>query len=200
MTMILGLTGGIASGKSTADAFFEKMQIPVIDCDQIAHDILKTGNQGYEKVIKQFGSEVLNTDSSLNRSKLGQIVFNDEKQLEILNEITHPLIFTEIQAKIALNKAKKSPIIVVDAPVLFESNGQKYCDRTLLIAIPEKLQLERLMQRDHLSQGAALKRINSQMPLKQKEKLADYVITNTGSRKDLEIKLEELLLEIKGEG
>lgn len=199
MTKILGLTGGIASGKSTADVFFREKQIPVIDCDQIAHDILNKGEKGYELVLKQFGMNILKSDQSINRSALGQIVFDDEKKLETLNRITHPLIFQEIQAKIALNNPSKNSLVVVDAPVLFEANGQKYCDFTLLIAIPESLQMKRLMLRDRLSKGAALKRIRSQMPLSQKEKLADFVINNTGTKQDLKSKLEQLLLEIKGE-
>lgn len=199
MTTILGLTGGIASGKSTADIFFKEKHIPVIDCDQIAHDILNVGNKGYELVRKQFGLQIINEDQSINRSVLGQIVFNDAKQLDILNKITHPLIFKEIQAKIALSKVAKKPLIIVDAPVLFEANGQKYCDCTLLIAIPESLQLKRLMLRDHLSKDAALKRIRSQMPLSQKEKLADFVINNVGTKQDLKYQLEQLLLKIKEE-
>ena len=199
MTKILGLTGGIASGKSTADVFFREKQIPVIDCDQIAHDILNNGEKGYELVLKQFGKSILKSDQTINRSALGQIVFDDEKQLKTLNRITHPLIFQEIQAKIALNNPSKNSLVVVDAPVLFEANGQKYCDFTLLIAIPESLQMKRLMLRDRLSKGAALKRIRSQMPLSQKEKLADFVINNTGTKQDLKSKLEQLLLEIKGE-
>ena len=199
MTKILGITGGIASGKSTADVFFREKQIPVIDCDQIAHDILNKGEKGYELVLKRFGMNILKSDQSINRSALGQIVFDDEKQLETLNRITHPLIFQEIQAKIALNNPSKNSLVVVDAPVLFEANGQKYCDFTLLIAIPESLQMKRLMLRDRLSKGAALKRIRSQMPLSQKEKLADFVINNTGTKQDLKSKLEQLLLEIKGE-
>ena len=199
MTTILGLTGGIASGKSTADIFFREKHIPVIDCDQIAHDILNVGNKGYELVRKQFGLQIINEDQSINRSVLGQIVFNDTKQLDILNKITHPLIFKEIQAKIALNKVAKKPLIIVDAPVLFEANCQKYCDCTLLIAIPESLQLKRLMLRDHLSKDAALKRIRSQMSLSQKEKLADFVINNVGTKQDLKYQLEQLLLKIKEE-
>ena len=199
MTKILGLTGGIASGKSTADVFFREKQIPVIDCDQLAHDILNNGEKGYELVLKQFGKSILKSDQTINRSALGQIVFDNKKQLKTLNRITHPLIFQEIQAKIALNNPNKNSLVVVDAPVLFEANGQKYCDFTLLIAIPESLQMKRLMLRDNLSKGAALKRIRSQMPLSQKEKLADFVINNTGTKQDLKSKLEQLLLEIKGE-
>lgn len=199
MTLILGLTGGIASGKSTADDFFQKKQLPIIDCDQIAHKILDIGQEGYLEVVKHFGKEILNSNQTVNRKYLGQIVFNDKQKLQELNQITHPLIFREIQIKITRYKKLQKPFIIVDAPVLFESGGQSYCDRTILLTVPEKVQLERLMARDHLSKENALKRIHSQMPLAQKEKLADYVITNTGTIKELKQKLNDLLVKIKKE-
>lgn len=199
MTLVLGLTGGIASGKSTADAFFLKRNLSVIDSDVIAHDILNIGQLGYKKVISYFGQDILNSDRTLNRKKLGQIVFNDQSKLNVLNQITHPLIFSEIEDKITQNKLLKKPVVIVDAPLLFETKVKDYCDKTLLIAVPEKLQLQRLMTRDRLNKTEALSRIKTQMPLSQKEKLADYVITNTGTIKELETKLANLLCELKEE-
>lgn len=199
MTIVLGLTGGIASGKSTADAFFHKNKIPVIDSDSIAHDILNVGQKGHDAVIRQFGVNFLNSDETINRTKLGQLVFSDKHKLKILNSITHPLIFQEIEDKITQNKLSKTPLIIVDVPLLFESGIQNYCDRTLLIALPKKIQVKRLMKRDHLSENAALERINSQMPLAQKKKLANYVVENTGTIEELEGKLQKLLLKIKEE-
>lgn len=199
MTLVLGLTGGIASGKSTADAFFLKHNLPVIDSDVIAHDILNIDQLGYKKVISYFGQDILNSDRILNRKKLGQIVFNDQSKLNVLNQITHPLIFSEIEDKITQNKLLKKPVVIVDAPLLFETKVKDYCDKTLLIAVPEELQLQRLMTRDHLNKTEALNRIKTQMPLSQKEKLADYVITNTGTIKELETKLANLLCELKEE-
>lgn len=199
MTLVLGLTGGIASGKSTADAFFLKRNLSVIDSDVIAHDILNIGQLGYKKVISYFGQDILNSDRTLNRKKLGQIVFNDQSKLNVLNQITHPLIFSEIEDKITQNKLLKKPVVIVDAPLLFETKVKDYCDKTLLIAVPEELQLQRLMTRDHLNKTEALNRIKTQMPLSQKEKLADYVITNTGTIKELETKLANLLCELKEE-
>lgn len=199
MTIVLGLTGGIASGKSTADAFFQKNNIPVVDSDLIAHNILNVGQKGHDAVIRQFGTNFLNSDETINRAKLGKLVFSDKHKLNILNNITHPLIFQEIEDKITQSKKAKKPFIIVDAPLLFESGGQNYCDRTLLIALPKKMQVKRLMKRDHLSEKAALERINSQMTLAQKKKLADYVVENTGTIEELEGKLQKLLLEIKEE-
>lgn len=199
MTLVLGLTGGIASGKSTADAFFLKRNLPVIDSDVIAHDILNIDQLGYKKVISYFGQDILNSDRTLNRKKLGQIVFNDQSKLNVLNQITHPLIFSEIEDKITQNKLFKKPVVIVDAPLLFETKVKDYCDKTLLIAVPEELQVQRLMTRDRLNKTEALNRIKTQMPLSQKEKLADYVITNTGTIKELETKLANLLCELKEE-
>lgn len=199
MTLVLGLTGGIASGKSTADAFFLKRNLPVIDSDVIAHDILNIDQLAYKKVISYFGQDILNSDRTLNRKKLGQIVFNDQSKLNVLNQITHPLIFSEIEDKITRNKLLKKPVVIVDAPLLFETKVKDYCDKTLLIAVPEELQLQRLMTRDRLNKTEALNRIKTQMPLSQKEKLADYVITNTGTIKELETKLANLLCELKEE-
>lgn len=199
MTLVLGLTGGIASGKSTADAFFLKRNLSVIDSDVIAHDILNIDQLGYKKVISYFGQDILNSDRTLNRKKLGQIVFNDQSKLNVLNQITHPLIFSEIEDKITQNKLLKKPVVIVDAPLLFETKVKDYCDKTLLIAVPEELQLQRLMTRDRLNKTEALNRIKTQMPLSQKEKLADYAITNTGTIKELETKLANLLCELKEE-
>ncbi|WEV40944.1 dephospho-CoA kinase [Lactobacillus sp. ESL0681] len=197
MTIVLGLTGGIASGKSTADAFFQTKGVPVIDSDRISHDILNIGQEGYQRVSAQFGPEYLNSDQTINRRKLGQLVFNDKQQLAKLNKLTHPLIFQTIAAKITHHKQANVPLIVVDVPLLFEANGQSYCDQTLLIALPESLQLERLMQRDQLTRSAALARINSQMPLAQKVQLADYVIENTGTVAELNAKLAQLMFKLK---
>ncbi|TSO26600.1 dephospho-CoA kinase [Lactobacillus sp. LL6] len=196
MTKVLGLTGGIATGKSTADEFFKKQNIPIIDSDKIAHDILNIGKPAYKEVKSIFGSEYLNADQTINRKKLGHLVFSDPKELKKLNDITHPLIYQEIQEKIQVEKSKNTPLVIVDAPVLFESNGQNYCDATLVITLPLDVQLKRLMARNNLTKAEAMNRINSQMPLIQKEKLATYVVDNTGTIKELENKLEKVLIKM----
>ena len=199
MTKVLGLTGGIASGKSTADHFFQKQGLPLIDSDQIAHQILTPGQEGYNLVVEKFGPGFLTATKEIDRRRLGQTVFSDQSRLQTLNDITHPLIFREIEDRIAQNKRMKKPLVIVDAPLLFETGGQSYCDQTLLLAVPEQIQLERLQARDGLDEAEALKKIHSQMPLAQKEKLADYVVTNTGTISELENKLAQLLLELKKE-
>ena len=193
MTKVLGLTGGIATGKSTADKFFEKQNIPIIDSDKIAHNIMDIGKPAYQEVKSIFGNEYLNENQTINRKKLGQLVFANSKELKKLNDITHPLIYQEIQEKIQVERNKKTPLVIVDAPVLFESNGQRYCDATLVITLPLSIQVQRLMARNNLTKTEAMNRINSQMPLSQKEKLATYVVDNTGTIEELENKLAKIL-------
>lgn len=199
MTLVLGLTGGIATGKSTADEFFKNKNIPIIDSDKVAHNIMNVGKPAWKKVKETFGTDYLNSDQSVNRKKLGKLVFNNEAELKKLNEITHPLIYQEIQEKIKTEKDKNVPLVIVDAPILFETGGQNYCDKTVVITLPPKIQLERLMARNNLSKEDALSRINAQMPLEQKEKLATYVVDNAGTIEELDSKLEQVLKKIKDE-
>lgn len=199
MTLVLGLTGGIATGKSTADEFFKKKNIPIIDSDKIAHNIMNVGKPAWKQVKIIFGQNYLNQDQTVNRKKLGELVFNNSAELKKLNDITHPLIYQEIQEKIKVEKDKGTPLVIVDAPILFETGGQSYCDKTLVISLPKDLQIKRLMERNNLTRDEALSRIKSQMPLDQKEKLATYVVDNAGTIEELESKLEQLLKEINYE-
>ncbi|KAI4310122.1 dephospho-CoA kinase [Lactobacillus intestinalis] len=200
MTLVLGLTGGIATGKSTADKFFEEKNIPIVDCDEIAHNIMNVNKPAWKDIKEVFGEKYLNEDQTINRKKLGKLVFNDPTKMKILNEITHPRIFQEMESQIAQYKSEGYSLIIVDAPVLFESHSEKYYDKTLVISLPQDLQIKRLMARNNLTKEEALSRINSQMSLKEKEARATYVIENTGSVEDLYKKLNELLTKIKYEG
>lgn len=198
MSLVIGLTGGIATGKSAADAYFKKQNIPVIDADEIAHNILNKGKSAWKQVIETFGIEYLNKDQSINRRKLGQLVFSNQAQLAKLNSITHPLIHEEILQQIK-DFSQNNDIIIVDIPLLFETNSESICDQTIVITIPRELQIERLMKRNNFTRQEAVKRINSQMPLKEKEAKATYVVSNTGTISELEKNLEKLLLKIKQE-
>ncbi|WP_297584940.1 dephospho-CoA kinase [uncultured Lactobacillus sp.] len=196
MTYFLGLTGGIASGKSTADEFFKKKKIPIIDSDLIAHQIMEIGQNGYKAVIDYFGTDILNKDQTINRRKLGGIVFNDKVKLKKLNELTHPLVHQEIKQQMAQYRANQEKLVVIDVPLLFESGFESLCNGILVISITPELQIERLMKRNDFTKKEAIARINNQMPLSEKEKRATYVVANTGTIDDLEKKLSDLLQEI----
>ena len=196
MTYFLGLTGGIASGKSTADEFFKKKKIPIIDSDLIAHKIMEIGQNGYKAVVDYFGTDILNDDQTINRRKLGGIVFNDKAKLKKLNELTHPLVHQEIKQQMARYRANQENLVVIDVPLLFESGFESLCNGVLVISITPELQIERLMKRNAFTKKEAIARINNQMPLSEKEKRATYVVANTGTIDDLEKKLSDLLQEI----
>ena len=199
MTIVLGLTGGIATGKSTADHFFKQKGIPIIDADQITHDLYQVGKSAWKKIKDQFGREYLNSDQTINRKKLGQLDFNDQNELELLNKITHPLVHEEIDRQIKQEISKKSRLVILDIPLLFESHAEKMCDQVLVITLPEDMQITRLMERNNLTKEQAIARIHSQMPLSEKEAKATYVISNSGTVNDLYEKLDNLLNKIEAE-
>ena len=200
MTYVLALTGGIATGKSTADQFFEKKNIPIVDCDKIAHDLMEPKNASWQAIKDNFGEEYLNSDQMINRKKLGQLVFSNKSALNRLNQLTHPLIFDKTIQKI--ESYQNEDMVILDAPVYFESGWDKknIADGILVITLPETVQIDRLKQRNNLTDEEARMRIKSQIPLDKKIQLADFVIENTGTIKELESKLEHLLNKIKKEG
>lgn len=202
MTYVLALTGGIATGKSTADEFFKQKGISVIDCDQIAHELMEPEKGSWQAIKDNFGSTYIKSDQTINRPKLGRLVFNDQAALAKLNRLTHPLIFDKTVQKIKEYQEQGQDLIILDAPVYFESGLDKknVADGVLVITLPKKLQLKRLRERNHFTEQEAEERIRSQLPLKQKVQKADFVIENTGTISELENKLEQILLKIKKEG
>lgn len=186
MTTILGLTGGIATGKSTVSSFLRQLKIPIIDADVIARQVVALGSVGLKQLSDTFGSEFLNQDHSLNRSKLGRLVFSDPHKLVQLNAIMQPLIAAEIKQQILAYQQQQTPLIVLDAPLLFEQHHEKKVDFVMVVSVPPKLQLKRLMQRDQVSRIDAEQRIKSQWSVTQKQAQADVVIDNSGSVADTE--------------
>ncbi|WP_282709096.1 dephospho-CoA kinase [Ligilactobacillus sp. Marseille-Q7487] len=179
MTYILGLTGGIATGKSTVSAYLKTKGAQIIDADLLAREVVKPKTKGWQEIIAVFGNEVLSADLTLNRQKLGQLVFADAAKLKQLNQITGPLIHALFLQEIAEAKKRDVRLLVLDIPLLFENNYQQLCDSVMVLTIPEKLQIQRVMKRDNLTMQQARQRIASQMPDEQKRKLADVVIDSS---------------------
>lgn len=178
MTVIVGLAGGIAMGKTTISQFLKSKAIPVVDADQIAHEIL-TVDEVKVKLMDTFGESILDKNQNIDRRKLGPIVFNDQRQLEKLNIIVQPYIRTEIVRQLDTFSASK--VVVLDAPVLFEQGYEKMVDYLMVIKTSAQIQVERLMQRDSLNEIDAQKRIQAQMPIEEKVKKADIVIDTSGT-------------------
>lgn len=195
--LLFGLTGGLASGKSTVAALLRARGIPVIDADQIARDVVLPGTLGHAAVVEAFGPAVVGEDGSLNRKKLADIVFNDPAQRKRLNSILHPRIAMMTAQRAAELQAKGETVACYEAALLVE-NGLADAFRPLVVvAIPEELQVRRAMERDHSSEEQARARLAAQLPLAEKMAAADYVIDNSGSPEALERRVDEILASIR---
>ncbi|AKR11457.1 dephospho-CoA kinase [Bacillus cereus] len=193
MTVVIGLTGGIASGKSTVSEMFRELSIPVIDADIIAREVVEQGKPAYNKIVEVFGAEVIQQDGELDRPKLGSIVFyNEEKRLQ-LNKIVHPAVREEMNRQKEMYIKEGMQAIVLDIPLLFESKLTSLVDRILVVAVTPDTQLERLMKRNGFSEEEATARIQSQMPLAEKVKNADEVINNDGTIMGTKTQLQVIL-------
>ncbi|EOH99181.1 dephospho-CoA kinase [Enterococcus moraviensis ATCC BAA-383] len=185
MGMVLGLTGGIATGKSTVVAVFKSLGFPIVDADIIAREIVEIGTPGLKQIVLAFGSEILNPEGSLDRKKLGEIIFSDETKRKKLNELLSPFLKEAILNQIAEKKSLNS-LVLVDIPLLFEGGYDKYVDKVAVVYVPEATQLVRLMERDHLTKTQAQQRIASQMSIEEKKLKADIVFDNQNSIQETE--------------
>ena len=181
MTLIVGLTGGIATGKSTVTKMFQGINIPVIETDEIARDLLKKGTEGYEEVVSTFSKSILLTNGEINRKKLALIVFANPQRREKLNSIIHPRVKSIVKTEIQKHVELGTNMIVLDVPLLFETNFVELVDKTIVVYTTFKKQVERLMERERIDKEYAMLKINAQMPLNKKVDLADYVIDNSDS-------------------
>ena len=175
---LIGLTGGIASGKDLVCRFLEGFGVKIIDADKVYQGLIKPGSDLLKAIAEEFGEEYFNPEGSLNKKALGGLVFGDSAKLKLLNSITHPAITTAIKVEIDQIEA---PLVVLSAPLLLETRLPLEFDEIWVVAVPEELQIERLMYRDQISREQAEKKIKSQMPLEEKVKTANLVIDNSGS-------------------
>ncbi|MHB9146422.1 MAG: dephospho-CoA kinase [Symbiobacteriia bacterium] len=198
--MVIGLTGGIATGKSTATAFLREAGIPVIDADEVARAVVEPGQPALAELAAAFGPSILLPGGSLDRKRLGDMVFGDAAARQRLNAITHPYIHQAIGVQTEALAATGTQFIVLDVPLLFESGLDRDVDRVWVVAASAAQQLARLMERDALSEAEARRRIESQMPLADKIRRADAVIDNSGSREATRTRLRYLLEALPDKG
>lgn len=197
--MIIGLTGSIASGKSTVSAMLKEKGYPIVDADKIARFVVEPGSAVMQKIQATFGDAVFLKDGTLNREALGQRIFGHEKNRERLNAIMHPAIRAEMLRQKEMHLANGAEIVIMDIPLLFESKLQSFVEKILVVTVTPENQKNRLMKRNDLTEEEAMRRIQSQLPLAVKEAGADAVIDNNGSieetKKQLEIALNKLIAE-----
>lgn len=185
--MVIGITGGSGAGKSTVSGKFEKYGFKIADADKIAHRVMEPGTSCLGEVVAYFGDGFLNQDGSLNRKKLGGVVFSDHKKLDALNKITHKYITDEVKKIISENENT-----IVDAAVLFESGINTFCDATVYAHCPEEVRIKRIMLRDGISEEYAKKRIKSQAEEGRYRELCNYTIVCDGVA-DVDKQIEEIL-------
>lgn len=183
MTKVLGLTGGIASGKTMVSDFFKSKNFPVIDADVIAHDVMKAGTPTVEKVRAVFGEEVIQVDGEINRKKLGSIIFADSKKRKQLDSLVHGEVIRELERQKEQFIQEKAPLIVLDIPLLYEVGYEDKVDEVMVVYVDRPTQKERLLRRNpDLSVEEAENRINAQLSLEEKAERADVLVDNRGSR------------------
>lgn len=195
MALNVGLTGGIASGKSTVTRVFGSYGVPIIDADVIARDIVQPGKVAYESILETFGKDIVLSSGGLDRGKLRDIIFSDPSAKSKLEGIVHPAINREIRDQMQTLAAEN--YIVVDVPLLVEKNYQSYFDEIIVVDCPFEQQFERLMQRDGMSQDIAVKMIEAQTLRDERLKYATHVIHNTGTLDALEKQVTALHNNLK---
>lgn len=194
--MIIGLTGGIATGKSTVSSIIKKnYDVKIIDVDEIGKKVMKQ-KIILEKLKKVFGEDVIK-NGELDRKKMREIVFNDDQKREELNKITHTVILEEVDRIIEEYKKIEDGIIIVDMPLLFEVGYAKKVDKVILIYCKKNIEINRLINRDNIQKEDALKMMEAQMDLEEKKKMADIIIDNNSNLEDLENKIKKVIEKMK---
>lgn len=194
---VVGLTGGIASGKSTVAAMFRERGVPVIDADQLAREVVAPGQSALAEIVAHFGEGVLDERGELDRKKLGALVFSDDQARAALNRITHPRIAAASQRQIAALAAAGEPLAIYEAALIVENRIERGLAALIVVAVSEDVQISRLTARDGIDAAAARDRIGAQLPLADKVAVADYVIENSGDRQATERQVDEVLAALR---
>ena len=196
--ILIGLTGGVATGKSTVAKMFKQCGAVVIDADQLARDVVKPGKPAWREIVTLFGKTVLNQDRSLNRQALGSIVFRNRTKRRQLERIIHPRVARE-QQRLVRRVAKRKPhaVVIYEVPLLFEAGVDKRVDKIIVVTADRETQIVRLTKRNSLSRAEALRRIRSQMPLAKKIQQMDHVLNGTLPRPSLRKQVGQLFKSLR---
>lgn len=192
MPKVIGLTGGIATGKSTVSELLTAYGFKIVDADIASREAVKKGSKGLEQIKKTFGGEAIDDNGEMNRKYMGELVFNHLEKRIVLNNIVHPIVreLMEEQKKYYLNQGFN---VIMDIPLLFENDLQDTVDEVWVVYTSESIQIDRLMERNNLTQEDAKARVLSQISIDKKSRMADYVIDNLGDKLELKQNLQQLL-------
>ena len=190
--IVIGLTGGIASGKSTVSGELSRQGVPIFDADQNARDAVAKGSKGLAMVVETFGNEYLTVEGELNRPKVSELVFRDKQALKTLEGILHKIVWENAEGFLKEQQEQGAKLAVLAVPLLIETGWHKQVDKVWLVAVSRQQQIERAMLRSGMTEAEVVARINAQMSLEEKRKYADVVLDNSGS-------LEQTLAQVQGE-
>ncbi|BFH69999.1 dephospho-CoA kinase [Paenibacillus dendritiformis] len=194
--MNIGLTGGIASGKSTVSRLLVERGALLVDADRIAREIVLPGSPALDRIAERFGADMLLPDGSLDRKRLGNVVFSNPAERKALEEITHPAIRQEMMTQMRrLEEEHPQSLVVVDVPLLYESGLTDRFEEIVVVYVPEEIQLERLIRRDEITEAEASERLRSQWDIEMKRERADYVIDNSKGMEETRKQVEQFLLQ-----
>ena len=194
---LVGLTGGIASGKSTVAKILQDLGAAIVNADDLAREVVLPGREAWKEVVAAFGVDILQTDQNLDRQKLRTLIFNQPEARKRLESIIHPRVRALAEERIRQYGAAGYPVVIYEVPLLFEGKLQEWLRPVILVACNLETQTARLQKRDHLARADAEKHIAAQMSLTEKRRLADYVIENNGSLADLERQTRQILENLK---
>ncbi|WP_342525122.1 dephospho-CoA kinase [Chryseomicrobium sp. FSL W7-1435] len=197
--MIIGLTGSIATGKSTVAKRLKEHGLPIVDADVIARDVVEPGTTTLQKIKEAFGEQAIHSDGTMNREEVGKQIFGDAAKRQLLNSIIHPAIRQEMLRQKDLHLAQGKKIVILDIPLLFESKLEHFVDRILVVATTPEIQLRRLIARNNLSEEEAVSRIASQISITDKVEWADEVIWNNDTLEQLHDEIDRLVTKWRRE-
>ena len=196
MRKIIGVTGGIASGKSSVSRWLISKGYPVIDADIAARKVVEPGMPALEEIKEAFGQDICFPDGMLDRKKLGSVVFSDSDKLQVLNRIVHPAVRKWMIEETEKAFQQGAALVFMDIPLLYESKLTRMVEKVILVYVKPEVQLIRLMERDRFTEEEALARIRAQMPIDDKRELADYIVDNNGEFTETEEQLVEILKQL----
>lgn len=191
--MVLGITGGIASGKTTVAQTFRELGAMVVSADELAREVVRPGTKALQQIAEHFGDQVLNEDGTLNRRGMAKVIFSDDQARIVLNGITHPAIAALACKRLREAEQGGAPLVVYDAPLLFEAGADRQVDKVLVVKVDAEVQLVRLMSRDGIDRQQALARIDTQMSQEEKIARADFVVDNSGTARETQSQVRSLM-------
>ena len=190
--LIVGLTGGYASGKSTVTKMFVELGAALIDADQLAREVVEPEKAAWFEIVAHFGKGILLGNREIDRKALGEIVFRDREERERLNAIVHPRVLEEeLRAIEKIREREPEAIVILSVPLLIESDHYRHCDKIIVVTVDEEIHIKRLMERDGFTREEAIRRISAQIPLSEKVGYADFVVDNSGSIENTERQVKE---------